>query len=245
MRMNEKPLLEIRQLSKAYGNHSCRHNVLSDICLHVNPDDFLVILGQSGCGKTTLLRLMGGFLTPDSGSIFLDGKPVEKPSSQMVMVFQSFDQLFPWFTLEKNITYALKKAGKGETASNRRSQALRYLSMTGLLDAKDNYPHTLSGGMKQRGALARALALEPRLLLMDEPFSSLDYLTRTQLQASLKELAKVYHSTVILVTHDIEEALTLGTRIAILSRSLHGISHVFDNLQDHNHLKEELEEALR
>lgn len=238
-------MLEITDVCKKYTEGSSQQEVLSHISLTVREGDFLVILGQSGCGKTTLLRLMGGFLKPDSGSILLEGKPVEKPSGQMVMVFQSFDQLFPWFTLEKNITYALKKAKKGENASDRQAAALHSLSMTGLLHFKDSYPHTLSGGMKQRGALARALALNPRVLLMDEPFSSLDYLTRTQLQASLKELALKNHSTVILVTHDIEEALTLGTRIAILSRSSHRISHFYDNLKPHTHLKEELEEALR
>lgn len=243
--MSDKPLLEVRQLYKTYQTGSLRHDVLSDIHLDVKEGDFLVILGQSGCGKTTLLRLLGGFLTPDSGSILLDGKPVEKPSGEMVMVFQSFDQLFPWFTLEKNITYAMKKAGKGDNSSHRRSQALNVLSMTGLVDSKDNYPHTLSGGMKQRGALARALALEPRLLLMDEPFSSLDYLTRTQLQASLKNLVQKNRSTVILVTHDIEEALTLGTRIAILKPDSHGIFRIYNHLGDRSHLKEELEEALR
>ena len=224
-------MLEITHVCKKYTDGSSHHEVLSDISLTVREGDFLVILGQSGCGKTTLLRLMGGFLKPDSGNILLEGKPVEKPSGQMVMVFQSFDQLFPWFTLEKNITYALKKAKIGKNTSDRQAAAFHYLSMAGLSDFKDSYPHTLS--------------LNPRLLLMDEPFSSLDYLTRTQLQASLKKLALKNHSTVILVTHDIEEALTLGTRIAILSRSSHRISHFYDNLKQHSHLKEELEEALR
>lgn len=241
----ENPMLEIKNVWKQYTADSISHEVLSDISLTVHEGDFLVILGQSGCGKTTLLRLMGGFLPPDSGSILLDGRPVENPSGQMVMVFQSFDQLFPWFTLEKNITYALKKAQKGKTASDRQATASRYLSMTGLSDFKNSYPHTLSGGMKQRGALARALALNPRLLLMDEPFSSLDYLTRNQLQSALKELVLKNHSTVILVTHDIEEAITLGTRIAVLSPGSHGISHCFDHPGHHPHLKEELEEALR
>ncbi len=239
-------MLEISHLYKTYHNASNREDcqVLSDINLSIKEGEFLVILGQSGCGKTTLLRLIGGFLLPDSGSIFLDGQAVKKPSSQMIMVFQNFDQLFPWFTLEKNITYALKKTGKENCASIRTKLACHYLEMTGLLEVKDHYPHTLSGGMKQRGALARALALEPRLLLMDEPFSSLDYLTRTQLQITLKELADKNHSTAVLVTHDIEEALFLATRIAVLNRSSHGISHIYDHLNDRRHLKEELEEAL-
>ena len=254
-------MLEISHLCKTFRCGPAEHPVLSDVSFSVNEGDFLVILGQSGCGKTTLLRLMGGFLAPDSGSILLDGAPVEKPSGQIVMVFQSFDQLFPWFTLEKNITYALKKAKKETTAADRRTAAWqtasvrqtaaarqeaasRYLSMTGLSEFRNSYPHTLSGGMKQRGALARALALNPRLLLMDEPFSSLDPLTRTQLQASLKELALRNHSTVILVTHDIGEALALGTRIAVLSHRSHRISHFFEDPQGLPHPKEALEEAL-
>lgn len=237
-------MLEISHICKTYRDGSGEHPVLSDLSFSVNEGDFLVILGQSGCGKTTLLRLMGGFLAPDSGTILLDGAPVEKPSSQIVMVFQSFDQLFPWFTLEQNITYALKKAKKETTAARRKAAAARYLSMTGLLEWKDSYPHTLSGGMKQRGALARALALKPRLLLMDEPFSSLDPLTRAQLQASLQELALRNHSTVILVTHDIGEALLLGTRIAVLSHHSHRISRFFEDPQSLPHPKEALEEAL-
>lgn len=237
-------MLEISHLCKTYRDGSGEHPVLSDLSFSVNEGDFLVILGQSGCGKTTLLRLMGGFLAPDSGKILLDGAPVEKPSGQIVMVFQSFDQLFPWFTLEKNITYALKKAKKETAAARRQAAAARYLSMTGLLEFKDSYPHALSGGMKQRGALARALALEPRLLLMDEPFSSLDPLTRAQLQTSLKELALRNHSTVILVTHDIGEALLLGTRIAVLSHHSHRISHIFEAPQSLPHPQEALAEAL-
>lgn len=238
-------MLTIANLSKHFPQDGGLRPVLSDVTFSVEEGDFVVILGQSGCGKTTLLRLMGGFLPPDSGSILLDGTPVKKPSSQMIMVFQSFDQLFPWFTLEENITYGLEKAKKIKDAPSRRETARRYLSMTGLLDFKDNYPHTLSGGMKQRGALARALALEPRLLLMDEPFSSLDYLTRKQARSSLKKLALDNHSTVILVTHDIEEALILGTRIAVLDSHAHNILTWYNNPGNCPHLKEELEEMLR
>ena len=205
----------------------------------------MVILGKSGCGKTTLLRIIGGFLPADSGLVLLDGKPVEGPSRQMIMVFQSFDQLFPWFTLEGNLIYALKKAKKFKDPQVLQSTACHYLEITGLLEFRNHYPHTLSGGMKQRGALARAMALKPRLLLMDEPFSSLDYLTRKQAQASLKGLAADNRSTVILVTHDIEEALTLGTRIAVLDSHTHTVSRRYDNPDDFPHLREELEEALR
>ncbi len=238
-------MLTITDLSKQYGQKDGASPVLSHVNFQVNEGDFVAVLGKSGCGKTTLLRLMGGFIPPDSGAVLLDGRPVTAPSSQMVMVFQSFDQLFPWYTLEQNITYALKKAKKIKDPSSRKNLARSYLSMTGLLEFKDQYPSALSGGMKQRGALARAMALKPRLLLMDEPFSSLDYLTRKQAQASLKGLAADNRSTVILVTHDIEEALTLGTRIAVLDSHTHTVSRRYDNPDDFPHLREELEEALR
>lgn len=237
-------MVRIEGLCKEYRVNDSRLTVLSDVTLQVKKEDFLVILGQSGCGKTTLLRLIGGFVKPDRGGVFLDGEPVHKPTAQMIMVFQSFDQLFPWFTLKENITYALKKTKKGKDGLGRERTALRYLDMTGLLEFADSYPHTLSGGMKQRGALARALALEPRVLLMDEPFSSLDYLTRKQAQISLKSLAAANHSTVILVTHDIEEALRLGTRIAVLDRVSHRIRKIYNSGDMGPHLREELEEAL-
>lgn len=238
-------MLTISKLCKQYVTESGARPVLSQINLSVEEGDFLVILGKSGCGKTTLLRIIGGFLPADSGLVLLDGKPVEGPSRQMIMVFQSFDQLFPWFTLEGNLIYALKKAKKLKDPQVLQSTACHYLEITGLLEFRNHYPHTLSGGMKQRGALARALALDPRLLLMDEPFSSLDYLTRRQAQDSLKALASASRSTVILVTHDIEEAITLGTKIAVLDRDTHSISHWYDNAQSPGHLREELEEALR
>lgn len=234
-------MLIISKLCKNYA----RLPVLSQVEFSVEEGDFLVILGKSGCGKTTLLRIIGGFLSADSGLVLLDDRPVERPSCQMTMIFQSFDQLFPWFTLEDNIRYALKKAKNLKDPQILRETACHYLEMTGLLEFKDHYPHTLSGGMKQRGALARALALKPRLLLMDEPFSSLDYLTRKQAQASLKDIAAASRSTVILVTHDIEEALTLGTKIAILDHKIHRISHWYHSAQNHPHLREELEETLR
>ena len=124
-------MLKIKNLCKQYGRGETLHPVLSQVNLSVEEGDFLVILGQSGCGKTTFLRILGGFLSPDAGTVFLDGKPVKKPSCDMIMVFQSFDQLFPWFTLEKNILYALKKSRGIKDSKEGREQACRYLEMTG------------------------------------------------------------------------------------------------------------------
>lgn len=192
--------------------------VLDGVSLEVKQGEIFAVLGQSGCGKSTLLRLLGGFDRPDAGDVTLDGAAVTAPRRDLVMMFQSFEQLFPWFTLRENLVYALRKTGveRDKTAANAR--AVDYLAQTGLSGFEDAYPHTLSGGMKQRGALARALCLRPRVLLMDEPFSSLDFLTRKAMQQTLLELQRTSGTTVVLVTHDIDEAVALGDRVAVLDR---------------------------
>ena len=211
-------MLEVRNLFKTFEVSGAENRVIRDLSFQVQDRDFYMILGQSGCGKSTLLRMIGGFEQPDRGEILLDGKRVEKPSKDMMMVFQNFDQLFPWFTLMENLTYALKKVKLPVHGQDYRGYALEYLRMAGLEAFKDSYPHQLSGGMKQRGALARALCLKPGILLMDEPFSSLDYMTKRGLYRSVREMAAQTGATVIMVTHDIEEALVLGASIAVLSR---------------------------
>ncbi|MEQ2679491.1 ATP-binding cassette domain-containing protein [Enterocloster citroniae] len=210
-------MLEVRNVYKSFEVSGTDHMVLDDLSFTVQDRDFYIILGQSGCGKSTLLRMIGGFNKPGKGEILLDGRAVSGPSKDMMMVFQSFDQLFPWFTLKGNLVYALKKAGILPEGNDYGQCAVRYLTMAGLEEFQDSYPHQLSGGMKQRGALARALCLRPRLLLMDEPFSSLDYMTKQGLYKSIREMADQTEATVVMVTHDIEEALVLGTSIGVLS----------------------------
>lgn len=212
-------MLEIKHLYHSFPIGETLHPVIQDLDFTVNAHDFFVILGQSGCGKSTLLRLIGGFLHPDSGSILLDGIPVTSPSGDMMMVFQSFDQLFPWYTLKDNLIYAMKKAHLDIPVHRRSHYAAEYLKLAGLEEFQNSYPHQLSGGMKQRGALARALCLKPRLLLMDEPFSSLDYITKRNSYDSIRHMVSQTGCTIILVTHDIEEALLLGTSIAVFSRT--------------------------
>lgn len=222
-------MLEIRHLSHSFSVSGEIHPVIEDLSFSVQDREFFVILGQSGCGKSTLLRIIGGFLKPDSGFVCLDGKTVTAPSKDQMMVFQGFDQLFPWFTLRGNLLYALKKAHMGIPAKELPAYADRYLSLAGLDGFGDSYPHQLSGGMKQRGALARALCLRPGILLMDEPFSSLDAITKKNSYAHVRTLARQVNCTILLVTHDIEEALLLGTSIAVLSKVTKRFSAVYPN----------------
>ena len=188
-----------------------------------------VLLGRSGCGKTTLLRCMGGFLKPDAGEVILSGKNVEEPDTACMMVFQDFNQLFPWMTLKKNLTYVMKKAFPDMRQEEREKQAMFFLKQAGLEGFENQYPAALSGGMKQRGALARALVISPKLLLMDEPFSSLDYLSRQTARETVQKMAEQTGCTIFLVTHDIDEAVALGDRIGILDVTTHCISKIFCN----------------
>ena len=175
-----------------------------------------VLIGPSGCGKTTLLKAIAGFLTPTRGSIVLDGHAIGEPGPDRTVVFQDFDQLFPWRTVLDNVVYALNVA-KGVRGSAARERANAMLRLVGIERAADKFPHQLSGGMKQRGAIARALALEPRILLMDEPFGALDAITRSQLQLDLNRIWRETGVTIVLVTHSIQEAVFLGHHVAVMS----------------------------
>lgn len=232
-------MFEVKDLSVSFQKDGKNFSVLSDLSLSLPTGEFFVLLGKSGCGKTTLLRALGGFLEPDHGQILIDGKAATAPSKDRMMVFQGFDQLFPWFTLEENLLYALKKCGISREKG--KGIARESLAMTGLSGFENQYPCALSGGMKQRGALARALSLQPSILLMDEPFSSLDYLTRQSIQTLVGELTRKNGCTVLLVTHDIEEAITLGDRIGILDKEMKKISSFY---LVKNYEKEELHQRL-
>jgi NitT/TauT family transport system ATP-binding protein len=186
------------------------------VSFHVSESDRFVILGPSGCGKSTLLKAVGGYIRPIEGTILLNGGKVTKPGPDRVFVFQEFDQLLPWKTVKQNIAFALTASGKlaGREADER---AMHFVEKVGLTEFADGYPHTLSGGMKQRTAIARAMAMEPKILLMDEPFAALDALTRARMQEELLQLWEDTKFTVLFVTHSIPEALRVGNRILLLS----------------------------
>ena len=209
-------LLEVKNLVKNYHDAPDSRNIIDGLDLTVNQGDFLCILGPSGCGKTTLIRCIAGFESYE-GDILVEGNRVEEPGIDRIMVFQNFDQLFPWKTVKKNIQYPLKVNGMTDKEELDRI-AQEHLDLVGLGDKGELYPHQLSGGMKQRVAIAKGLALNPKIILMDEPFASLDAMTRNKLQEELLRIKEKENATVIFITHNIQEALTLGTRILLMSK---------------------------
>lgn len=219
-------MLQLDNVNKSFLHNGEPVQVLHDINFAVPPGDFFCLLGPSGCGKTTLLRCIGGFESISSGSIRLNNLDIAAPGIDRVMVFQGFDQLFAWKTVAANIEYPLKinRLERGQ----RKDRVNHYLSLVGLRDYARYYPYQLSGGMKQRTAIARALALEPRLLLMDEPFGNLDALTRHNMQQELLRIKEKLATTILFVTHDIDEALVLGDRILIMSKKGQ-VKSIFDN----------------
>ena len=188
--------------------------VFEGLDLAVRDGETLCILGPSGCGKTTLLRCMHGLARIDDGRIVIDGTPVRAPSRNVAMVFQHFG-LMPWKRVRENVAYGLELAGLPKATIQQRVE--RYIDMVGLRGFESSYPHELSGGMQQRAGLARALALEPDILLMDEPFGSLDALTREILQDELLRIYQLAPRTMVFITHSIEEAIAMGDRILVLS----------------------------
>ncbi len=182
----------------------------------VHQGDRYVILGPSGCGKSTLLKAVGGFMPPVEGSIRIRGRAIDSPGPDRMMVFQEFEQLMPWKTVYQNVLFPMKVTKKFATAEAA-GRADAVIEKVGLAKFRDVYPHMLSGGMKMRVAIARAMALEPDILLMDEPFAALDALTRRTMQRELLALWDQLRFTVLFVTHSIEEAIILGSRILVLS----------------------------
>jgi NitT/TauT family transport system ATP-binding protein len=187
---------------------------LDGVSLAVGDREFVALLGPSGCGKSTLLYLIGGFLPVEDGAIRVDGKPVTGPGPDRGIVFQHF-ALFPWRTVRQNVLYGLEK--QGLPREERFLRAREFIELVGLGGFEDSYPAQLSGGMKQRAAIARTLAIDPRILLMDEPFGALDAQTRSLMQAELLRIWQGSRKTVIFVTHDVQEAVFLAERIAVMS----------------------------
>ncbi|WP_019849193.1 ABC transporter ATP-binding protein [Desulfitobacterium sp. PCE1] len=210
--------IRLKSVSKYYHRSNETLSVLDNIDLDIYQGEVLSILGPSGCGKTTLLRQIAGFDHPHSGSVLMDGQEIMKPEVKRMMIFQDFNQLFPWKTVIQNIVYPLQINRIGDSGAANREIALNYLNLVELSGFADSYPHQLSGGMKQKAAMARALALNPRVLLMDEPFGSLDALTRLSLQNLLLKVWLETGVTIVLVTHDIQEAIILSDRIAVMGR---------------------------
>jgi NitT/TauT family transport system ATP-binding protein len=186
------------------------------VAFSVHESERYVILGPSGCGKSTLLKAVGGFLAPVAGSISVRDRPVSGPGPDRLMVFQEFEQLMPWKTVLQNVMFPMNVTGKF-TRAEARERALTTIDRVKLGKFRDVYPHMLSGGMKMRVALARAMALEPAILLMDEPFAALDALTRREMQEELLSLWEQSRFTMLFVTHSIEEAIIIGSRILVLS----------------------------
>jgi NitT/TauT family transport system ATP-binding protein len=207
-------LLEVRHLDKVFRTRQQETTALSDINFVTHRREFLSIVGPSGCGKSTLIRILAGLEEQTAGEMLLDGKPVSGPGSDRGMVFQSYT-LFPWLTVKKNVMFGLEINNYGAGESER--QAMQWLQLVGLEKFADAYPHQLSGGMKQRVAIVRALATQPRILLMDEPFGALDAQTRFRMQAHLLEIWRKIDITIVFITHDLDEAIFLSDRILVLS----------------------------
>jgi NitT/TauT family transport system ATP-binding protein len=209
-------LLQAEGVTLQYKTREHRVTATYRVSFEVQAGDRFVLLGPSGCGKSTLLKAAGGYLSPVEGQMRLKGVPITRPGPDRVMVFQEFDQLLPWKTVLGNVVFALEASGRltGTAAIERARHCIDKVKLGRFADA---YPHTLSGGMKQRVAIARGMAMEPDILLMDEPFAALDALTRRQMQDELLQLWEDTRFTVLFVTHSIPEAVRVGNRILLLS----------------------------
>jgi len=212
-RLKKRPvILEVKGLYKEFdGNHG-KVTALRDIHFKTHKREFVCVIGPSGCGKSTLIRILAGLEEASSGEVLLDGKAIKGPGPDRGMVFQSYT-LFPWLTVKKNVMFGMEVSGRGGLAEQ---DAMQWIDLVGLSKFANSYPHELSGGMKQRAAIARALANQPRILLMDEPFGALDAQTRAKMQSYLLEIWRNIDITILFITHDLDEAVYLADRILVL-----------------------------
>ncbi|WP_310532413.1 ABC transporter ATP-binding protein [Novosphingobium sp.] len=226
--MTQTPILSLKGLTKRYHSKSGISEVLGGIDLDVREGEFIAVLGFSGAGKTTLVSAIAGLLEADEGEILLRGEPIDGPGKDRGLVFQSYS-LFPWLTVEQNVALAVDAVHKDRSAADRAALVKQKVELVGLGHAMDRKPAQLSGGMRQRVAVARALAMEPEILLMDEPLSALDALTRAKLQDEIERIRKEEKRTIILVTNDVDEALLLADRVAVLTPAPSArIGQIFD-----------------
>ncbi len=213
----ETDFLVIQDLVKAYPSGSGDPTVvLDEINLSVGANEFIAIIGHSGCGKSTLLKIVGGLEQATSGSVFLEGNPIKKPGSERMMVFQQYS-LLPWLTVRENVRLAVDEVCDRLSPRDRSDLVEEHLAMVNLTAAAAKYPDELSGGMKQRVGIARALAIRPKMLLMDEPFGALDALTRSRLQRQVLDIWERNPQAVMMITHDVDEAIYMADRIVMMT----------------------------
>lgn len=208
--------LEIENLVKSYPNANGGESVILDrVNLSIRKSEYISIIGHSGCGKSTLLKIVGGLEKATSGSICLEGKEIRKPGADRMMVFQHYS-LLPWLTVQENVRLAVDEVFKNLSKVEKKQIVSEHLTMVNLTAAANKYPDEISGGMKQRVGIARALAIRPKLLLMDEPFGALDALTKGKLHRQVLQICEEYHQTVMMITHDVDEAIYLSDRIILM-----------------------------
>ena len=204
--------IEVKSIRKGFSSNGSSLQFVDDLSFAVGDGEFVAIVGPSGCGKTTLMNMIVGFTQPDSGAILIDGTPRTEPSAKGILISQQ-GSIFPWLTVQQNLMFGLND----HPQADKRGVADHYAAMVGLKGFEGSYPHELSGGMLKRAELARAFAVKPEILYMDEPFSALDALTNLRMRNELLRILEEEHHTVMLITHDVEEAIHLADRIMVLS----------------------------
>ena len=203
---------------------------VEDVSFTVGANEKLVIVGPSGCGKSTLLTAIAGFLPITGGSIAIDERPVKAPGMDRVMVFQDLNQFLPWHTVQGNVEWAIRRKWPHMDRGDVRTLARKYVDLVGLSEKADTFPHVLSGGQRQRVAIARSFAVEPSILLLDEPFGALDAITREQMQDQLNAVWREAGTSILFVTHDVDEALALGHRILVMSSNPGRVAAMLENV---------------